>query len=205
MHQTSEYTLIRPLKDGITTLATDSMHRKVVLKLLPFDCLWRGQLHPNVKDRLERLRELPGTQLQGLIGVEVMEKGVVSVTPYVEGNNLRECDEAELGSALAQLPRIVASLHRLGMVHGAISAGNVIVDRKGKAHLIDPSPLLHDDFDVDLAAMSKLGCSFQPAAPDQTATSRAVDSIRYRSLLGAVALVLAAIGVAWIVRLYLGV
>jgi hypothetical protein len=43
--------------------------RSVVLKALDQDCLWKGQLHPNVKDRLGRVRELAHSGVANLYGV----------------------------------------------------------------------------------------------------------------------------------------
>ena len=44
--------------------------RRVVLKRLDEDCLWKGQLHPSVKDRLARVRELAHQGVANLHGVE---------------------------------------------------------------------------------------------------------------------------------------
>jgi hypothetical protein len=44
--------------------------RQVVLKKLDDDCLLDGQLHPSIKLRLERVRELPVRCVANFLGVE---------------------------------------------------------------------------------------------------------------------------------------
>ncbi|MBC7783962.1 MAG: hypothetical protein H7144_08980 [Burkholderiales bacterium] len=200
--ESTNYRTEKVLRPGMTTLAVDAAGARVVLKRLPDDCVWRGQLHPSVKQRLERLRELPSTAFAQLIGVEQHAEGMVIVSRYVEGLKLDEVPIEGKPAVLDELWRVTTSVHRLGMVHGAISAGNVIIDKAGAVHLIDPSPLLHDDPAIDLAALEKLG--WAPITESVVVAPGIEDRHRRRrSLISAVALTLAAICVAWATVVYL--
>src|SRR2546423_9638065 len=81
------YELIRTLRADETYLAAARDGRRVVLKALPKDCLLGGQLHPNVKDRLARVRELAMTSVAHLYAVErSAESGeAFLVWEYLEG------------------------------------------------------------------------------------------------------------------------
>src|SRR4051812_33049220 len=60
--QLNGYSILHPLS-GSSFLAHDSSRRKVVLKLLPPDCLLEGQLNPSIADRLRRVREIAMTDV----------------------------------------------------------------------------------------------------------------------------------------------
>lgn len=184
-------------------LARDASGRAVVLKRLPDDCLQRGQLHPNVKLRLQRLRELPLGAFVNILGVERCPHGVVMVTEYVNGTPLDHTEPLASARLLRELRLAVMSMHQLGLVHGAIKPGNVIVEPSGSIKLIDPSPLLHDDPDIDLRAIDAL----DSAAPKPTHATPTLVEIepphRQRTLIAAVALAVIAIGAAIAGALYL--
>ena len=60
----------------------------VVRKRLDDDCLLDGQLHPSIRQRLERVRELPLTGVANLIGVEKNNAGVAElVWQFVTGTS----------------------------------------------------------------------------------------------------------------------
>src|SRR5439155_19781318 len=61
------------------------MHRRTMHKPLPADCLLDGQLHPSIRQRLARVRELPMTRLATLHGVECGGSGAYLVWEYVAG------------------------------------------------------------------------------------------------------------------------
>lgn len=210
------YHIDRELKAGTTFLATDAMGRRVVLKRLPDDCFVRGQLHPSIKQRLRKLRELPMGSFVNIIGVERLPHGAMLVSEYAEGVSLDQAAEGEQSRALGEVQLAVAEMHQLGMVHGALHAKNIIIGAAGRVCLIDPSPLLHDDPAVDIAALERMNIysmkrvtqrmpaqvdaameSSQPAEPDAR-------HLRQRTLLAAVALVVLAIGAAVAAVLYLG-
>lgn len=144
------------LKPDTTWRARDEAGRRVVLKKLPDDCLLRGKLHPAIAQRLLRLREAPVANFGNLIGVQKTEVGVVIVSEWVSGQSFDQLTIKERRPFLPAARRLVESLHRTGLVHGAIGAGNFIVDRANRLHLIDPSPFLYEDFDVDWADLERL-------------------------------------------------
>lgn len=132
-----------------------------ILKPLDADCMLRGQLHPMIRDRLGRVRELAMTQVANLHAV-VREKGrAFMVWEYVQGQTLEEWLAAgptatQLRKVHDDLAHIVESLHALGIVHGAIHERNVIITPAGAVKLTHVSPLLWDDPENDLQAVQKL-------------------------------------------------
>src|SRR5688572_11634240 len=64
------YRLLRVFPNYKACLADAGNGRKVVLKVLEADCLLKGQLHPSIKERLARVRELAHLQVSNLHGVE---------------------------------------------------------------------------------------------------------------------------------------
>ena len=147
---------IAELKTATTWLVRDSSQRQLVIKALPDDCLRHGQLHPSVQDRLARFRELPLMTFASLIGVERFRGRFVTVSEYVRGVSLSDAAPADRRRVLESLRHTVAALHGMGLVHGGLHGGNVIVDERGELRVIDPSPLLHDDPAEDLAALDRL-------------------------------------------------
>src|SRR6266571_2713082 len=84
-----EYRIERELGEG-SFLACESNGRRVVLKMLEGDCLLKGQLHPMIKDRLGRVRELAHLGVANLHGVERDGERAFLVWEYVEGIALEE-------------------------------------------------------------------------------------------------------------------
>src|SRR5688572_15402915 len=124
----------------VETLAPDASYlaigpggRGVVLKKLDPDCIYAGLLHPDVHDRLSRVRELAHTRVANLFGVGKQGSDAWLIWEYVEGKPLAEhvrdhCrTPRELAALVRELVLTVESLHAQGIVHGAICAGNVIV------------------------------------------------------------------------------
>src|SRR5258706_7724186 len=79
--------------------------RRVVLKVLDEDCLWKGQLHPNVRDRLARVRELAHVGVANLYGVERDGGLTYLVWEYVEGRTLDVYTRSAGPRELARLAR----------------------------------------------------------------------------------------------------
>jgi serine/threonine protein kinase len=135
--------------------------RRVVLKLLDEDCLLDGQLHPSIRQRLERVRELPLRGVANLLGVErgggdgqeTAPAPVFSclVWEYVPGKPLKEVegDEATWRRICREVILSIEALHSTGIVHGAIHARNVIINEAGEIRLTHVSPLLYSDPDQD--------------------------------------------------------
>jgi hypothetical protein len=144
--------------------------RAVVLKLIDDDCLQRGKLHTGIHLRLSRVRELAHPGVANLHGVEKDGPYVFAVWDEIEGLPIDRYVQTRKPSplAMARLARelilVVESLHNLGLVHGRISAGNVIVDSRGNVRLTHISPLLYDDPAVDNAATIDLLCQLATAA-----------------------------------------
>ena len=121
-------------------------------KRLDDDCLLDGQLHPSIRERLERVRELPMPFVANLYGVERDEQGVAQlIWQFVPGIPLAEFkgDAAAWGRLAREAILAVEALHAAGIVHGTIHANNVIVDADGRIRLTHVSPLLYSDPDQD--------------------------------------------------------
>jgi hypothetical protein len=135
---------------------------EVVYKALDEDCLLRGQLHPMVRDRLGRVRELAHVGVATLLGVERQEGRPVLVWEHVEGEALDEYlaagrpDERRLRELARELLGHVETMHALGIVHGAIHERNVIVTPQGGLKLTHVSPLLYTDPQADVDAVESL-------------------------------------------------
>ena len=120
------------------------------LKRLDPDCLHAPLLHPDVRDRLSRVRELAHAGVANLFGVG--KDGATtpgSIWEYVEGKPFaayasEHCrSPRELAVLVRELVLTVESLHVQGIVHGAIHGGNVIVAPGGArpAHARQPAAL----------------------------------------------------------------
>jgi hypothetical protein len=132
-----------------TALAIDDAGRQVALKVLDQDCLLKGRLHPNIRDRLARVRELAHPAVAHLHGVERLEGKSYLVWEFIEGRTFEQyatyADAAELIVLKREIVLAVRALHATGIVHGAIHGRNIIIDQLGKVRLTHISPLLYDD------------------------------------------------------------
>jgi serine/threonine protein kinase len=152
------YRIIRALSEQ-SWLAEAAGDRRVVLKALDEDCLWKGQLHPNVKDRLARVRELAHPGVANLYGVERDGGWTYLVWDDVEGISLDEfaassrCNPHDLLVLSRELVLSVEVLHARGIVHGMLKSSNVIIDRGGRAVLTHVSPLLYTNPAQDVATL----------------------------------------------------
>src|SRR5688572_7352857 len=84
------YQVIRELAPGRTWLARADGGRDVVLNALDEDCLWKGQLHPNIKDRLGRVRCLAHVVVANPYGVEQAGSRAYVVWEFVPGRTVDE-------------------------------------------------------------------------------------------------------------------
>jgi len=162
--------------------------RKVLLKPLDTDCLLHRQLHPSIKERLARVRELALKSAANLHGVERDAHGVFLVWEFVEGESLDSSAAAMSPGQLAEMMREVVlsveSLHQVGIVHGAIHARNVIIDPAGRPRLTHISPLLFHDPAVDESALRSmlLRLADFPSAMDATLRSALAEPGSLRQL-----------------------
>jgi serine/threonine protein kinase len=119
--------------------------RRVVLKQLDNDCLLDGQLHPMIRQRLERIRELPVKSVANLLGVERIDGVAQLVWEFVPGTPLAELQTDDWPRLAREVVLAIESLHAAGIVHGAIHGRNVLLDENGEIRLTNVSPLLYDD------------------------------------------------------------
>ena len=161
------YEVLRPLDPaGQTALAVAPGRRTVVLKTLDPDCLVRSgsksRLHPGIRDRLARVRELAHVRVANLYGVEHDAGRTYLVWEHVEGRTLEEwatrpdVTPRDLLLAARELILTVESLHARGIIHGALHGRNVIVGGDGRLKLTHVSPLLYTDPQHDLASITDL-------------------------------------------------
>ena len=136
--------------------------KQVVLKIIPPDCLQRGNLHPNIHARLSRVRELAHPGVANLHSVERDKPFVFAVWDDVDGLpidryvQMHDTSPMALGRLAREVILVVESLHALGIVHGRIHPNNVLIDSRGNVRLTHISPLLYDDPELDNAATMEL-------------------------------------------------
>jgi hypothetical protein len=149
---------------GVSYLAGGPGGRGVVLKPLDPDCLLKNGLHPSIKERLARVRELAMGGVANLYGVERdpdragAKKSADSpnghawlIWEHVRGRTLDAyaadpaCTTRKLALVARELVLVVEAMHRQGIVHGAIRPSNVIVDARNCVRLTHVSPLLYTD------------------------------------------------------------
>lgn len=153
------YQVISALLPEQSWLCTAAGGRRMVLKTLDEDCLWKGQLHPNIKDRLGRVRELAHSGVANLYGVERDADLIYMAWEYVEGDTLEERARSSRSGrrdfmVLArELVLGVEMLHARGIVHGALKGSNVIVDTEGRLVMTHISPLLYCEPSEDVQAL----------------------------------------------------
>jgi hypothetical protein len=153
------YAVVETLAPHTTYLAIGPGGRGVALKQLDPDCLYRDLLHPDVRDRLSRVRELAHNAVANLIGVGKTGSEAWLIWEYLEGQTFASyvAEHAKSQHHLAALARelvlTVESLHLQGIVHGAIHGRNVIIAPDGSVRLTHISPLLYDDRAEDAQAI----------------------------------------------------
>ena len=153
------YAVLETFTPNLTWLAAAPGGRRVVLKALDEDCLWKNQLHPNIKDRLGRVRELAHTGVANLCGVERADSLVFAVWDFVPGRTLDDFalapdrSQRDLIPLLRDLMLALEMLHARGIVHGAIKPSNVIVSEDGhRLMLTHISPWLYTEPQEDVRA-----------------------------------------------------
>jgi tRNA A-37 threonylcarbamoyl transferase component Bud32 len=172
------------------------------------DCLYEGDVHPSVAERLARVRELPVIHVASLLAIERDANGVWAVWSYVPGRTLEEIiaaapDEKLLSRLIDQLRQIAAAMHGHGIVHGAIHPRNVIVDDHGQVHLTHVSPLLFDDPREDEQAIDAIAVQIG-LPPEVTPMNRVVRDKTHRLLsrIYALLVLLAGIAIFFCIRRY---
>jgi hypothetical protein len=152
--------VLQELSPRQSWLVDDPSNRRMVLKRLDDDCLLPGRLHPTVRDRLARIRELAHPSVANLHGVERDGDLTVLVWEYLEGAPLDQralqMAPEQLNLLLRELVLCVQALHALGIVHGAIHGRNVIIQPDGAVRLTHVSPLLYTEPAADLESLTAL-------------------------------------------------
>ena len=168
---------------------TDASGNDVFLKPLDLACLQHGKLHPNVKERLARIRELPLRDIALLHGVEVIDGQPMLVWDWLPGVPLAAAERFAPGLA-RDLSLLVDAVHAHGLVHGAIHARNFILDSAGKPRLTHFSPLLHYDPSLDRDGLANLLHELNLTEPEPPVPAPATRP-RWRTILGSASLWLA--------------
>jgi len=156
------YTVHSPLTPGQSYLAIGPGGRGIVLKKLDPDCLLGGLLHPSIRERLLRVRELAHGGVANLHGVGRDGEYAYLIWEYIDGKTFEEYVSADgrtprdLLVTARELILSVDSLHMQGIVHGAIGGGNVIIAPDGSARLTHVSALLYSDVAADTEAVIAL-------------------------------------------------
>jgi tRNA A-37 threonylcarbamoyl transferase component Bud32 len=162
------YSLLQTLTADRTFLCTDVSSNIVVLKRLDEDCLHRRQLHPSIRERLAKVRELPHPRLATLRGVERWRGMACLVWTWLDGETWDDCvgkPMENFGALASALVEAVEALHELGIVHGNLHGRNAIVRPDGQVWLTDVSPYLYTDPAADIAAVIRILDEAVPRLP----------------------------------------
>lgn len=156
------YPVVQTLTPGQTYLAIGPGGRGLVLKRMDEDCLLHGTLHPSIRERLSRVRELAHVGVANLHGVAREGNAAYLIWEYLQGKTFDEyvAEPQRIPRDILLLARelilSVEALHRQGIVHGALMGGNIIVAPEGTVRLTHISPLLYNDMEVDLDSVRGL-------------------------------------------------
>lgn len=184
----------------------------IVRKPIDSDCLFGGQLHPSVADRLARVRDLPVMAMANLRSVDRDASGVWLVWEYIEGKPLPEYlagrpDPEELDRIRRDLSGVVEQIHAHGIVHGAIHANNVIIDLQGRVRMTHISPLLYSDPEQDNEALHELLNTYAPPPAEHALVAEKIRDreigTRIRAYLMAAVSLLAGILIFWVILWYI--
>jgi hypothetical protein len=163
------YRLVQELTPAASLVCCDVSGNIVVLKKLEEDCLHRNQLHPAIKQRLARVREIAHPRIASLRTVERWQADAWLVWTFLDGQTWEETLDLAAQDARSKVDRsqrdrqlrsslaaTVAALHENGIVHGNLHGRNVIVRPDGQVWLTHISPYLYTDPQADLDALATM-------------------------------------------------
>jgi hypothetical protein len=201
----SDFEIIGSLNQAGTWLARDGAGRDVVLKAIYADCLLGDRLHPGIADRLARVRELAHPGVANLYAIQKNDGQMVAVWEYLAGETLEEYarriqSREDFAGLEKEIRLSVQGLHVLGIVHGRLHERNIFVDARGKVLLTHVSPLLFYDAAVDDADLAMMFASLARARgwkrEEDAKSPDSIGRLRIGPLIGAMAIFIAAIGLA---------
>jgi hypothetical protein len=153
------YHLLQTLSPQQTFLCTDDLSNLLVFKRLEPDCIHRDQLHPSIRHRLTKVRELAHPRIATLRTAHHYAGFPCLLWTYLDGqtwdqviptageDRLRLCRE---------FAAAVGGLHENGIVHGSLHGRNVIVRQGGQVWLTHISPYLYTNPQADVQALVSL-------------------------------------------------
>ena len=123
--------------------------------------MMRGQLHPSIKERLARVRELAQMQVANLHSVEKEGSEAYLVWEHLEGETFDEYSDGnrsprDIMVAAREIVLMVEALHAQGIIHGALHGRNIIYGLDARWRLTHVSPLLFSDPQEDARAIAVL-------------------------------------------------
>jgi serine/threonine-protein kinase len=146
MNRILHYDIARQLgegKNGVAYAAMDSgLQRAVVVKMLERTAL-SDERNARFVDLMEKLNELDDVWIARFYSLEEADGKRFVVREYVEGHSAAELvRKGPVGYArwleiALDVARIIRKIHDSGLVHGNVTAGNVLIDGSGKVHLLD--------------------------------------------------------------------
>ena len=120
-----------------------SLDRRVALRVIDAGELSRAGAESRFRDQQRRAAAFHHPNAVPTYEVGAWEGGVFVASRFIRGRTLatafeeRSLGRAELTRVLEQIASALTAAHRAGLVHGAVSANNVLIDAAGNGHLAD--------------------------------------------------------------------
>lgn len=120
-----------------------SLDRRVALRVIDHAELSRTGAESRFRDQQRRAAAFHHPSAVPTYEAGAWEGGAFVASRFIRGGTLataleeRSLGPAELTRVLDQIAGALAEAHRAGLVHGAVSANNVLIDAAGNGHLAD--------------------------------------------------------------------